>query len=324
MNKLSTCIGALSLGLILQVNNANAAWWSRFVPQHQNPPATPNQQYPAFNDAQVKDVQKIIENYLMTNPEILIKVSESLKNKMAQQAQVDAQQAIKNNAKDLFNDPNSPVAGNSQGDVTLVEFFDYQCGHCKNASNTVEQLITNNPNLKVVYKELPIFGGSSLLAAQYALAANLNNNYKAMHDALFNSPGKLSTTSIQAIATAIGLNYDKLTAAQKQQIQDELNQNKTLAQNLKLNGTPAFIIANQDYSQFSFIPGAVPMPALQQAIDKAKQSNATGANNVTPTQPSTGPGPAAPQPAPTPAAPAAAPSPSASGPSAPAQPPPGK
>ena len=214
---------------------------------------------PALDKQQVKQVQQIIHDYLLTNPEILIAAGEELQKKQAEQQQQGAIAAISANKEQLFNDPNSPVIGNTKGNLILVEFYDYQCGHCKSMSSTIQSTLKENTNVKLILKELPIFGGSSKYAAEASLAIYkiAPNKFSQFHEQLLDVEGALNEEKILEVATSLGV---KASVLQKQMeassTEDELKNNFTLAGKIGIQGTPSFVIANGDLTKFAFIPGA--------------------------------------------------------------------
>lgn len=221
-----------------------------------------------FSSAQQQQIQQIIHDYLVNNPEVLIEASQALQNKELAKIKAQAMQGITQNKQQLFNDPNSPTGGNPHGDILLVEFFDYQCSHCKEMQPLIEKVLANNPNIKIIYKEFPIFGAGSNYASQMALAAAKQGKYIAFHNALFKSGGTLNETKVQEIAKSAGLDVAQLQkdmndAAIKQQLAAVYE----LAKALNLAGTPSFVISNKAMTQFDFIPGAAPQPVFQKAID---------------------------------------------------------
>ena len=222
-----------------------------------------------FDANQVQQIQQVVHNYLVTNPTVLVEASKSLQVQMAKKQEDKAMIAIKANHKQLFSDPNSPVAGNPKGTVTLVEFFDYQCGHCKEMNKTVQDLIKKNKNLRVVFKELPIFGDNSQYAAKVALAAMAQNKYFDVHEALLAQGNPLNNKKVWAAVKTAGLNADQLKKTMGSDvISKQLKNNFTLAQALGLAGTPAFVLANKDQTQFRFMPGAAPTEVLQKMVDQ--------------------------------------------------------
>ncbi len=229
-----------------------------------------------FSPEQQQAIQKIVHDYLIAQPEVLLEASQALQDKELAKNKAQALQGITKNKQQLFNNPNSPVGGNADGNVILVEFFDYQCGHCKEMQPALDSLMAKNKNLKVIYKEFPIFGASSNLAAQMALAAIKQNKYVEFHNALFKLDGSLNENKITEAAKSVGLNVDQLkTDMNAPAIKQELADNYNLARALSLVGTPSFVLANKDLTNFDFIPGGVPEKDLQQSIDKlAPSSNA--------------------------------------------------
>lgn len=218
---------------------------------------------------------KIIREYLLENPEILPEVAQRYQQKQQEVLQKRAEQAIKDNVQTLFKDQDSPVAGNPKGKVVLVEFFDYQCGHCKRMTPVIEALIDANKEVKIIFKELPIFGEGSAYASQMALAAQQQDKYQDLHNAFMNEPAKLSKNKVKELAATVGLDADKLESSEAMaKFQQQISNNKTLAQRLGIRGTPAFVLATnvgQPNMQVVFIPGAASSFRLQSAIDELKK-----------------------------------------------------
>lgn len=230
----------------------------------------------AFTDAQKKAIETIVHNYLVSQPEVLIEASTSLQHKQQQRMQVSVQKAVESNAKEVFQDKLT-TAGNVSGPVTLVEFFDYQCIHCKKMSPVVSAVMKQEPQLKVVYKEFPIFGEGSILAAKAALAAGMQNQYVAMHHALLEIKTPLSEQAIMDEAKKLNLNLVKLKRDMNSKtVTDVLNANRKLAEALQLMGTPAFIIASTPKGAYqsgevTFIPGAATEASLLELVKKAQK-----------------------------------------------------
>lgn len=222
----------------------------------------------SFSPKQVKDIESIVENYLIQNPEVLVKASQTLQAREQKRVQAQAMQGIESSKTALFNNKENPTAGNPNGSVLLVEFFDYQCGHCKEMAPIVESLIKKDKNLKVIYKELPIFGGASRFAAQAALASMKQNKYLPFHNALFANKGPLSPKIVLNIASKAGINVKQLEKDMKSKsIQTQLRDNFRLAQAIKLVGTPTFVLSNKKQTKFEFIPGSTSQEMMQKKLD---------------------------------------------------------
>ncbi len=238
----------------------------------------------SLSDAQKTEVKSIVDqeihDYLLANPQILNQMVRELQAQQQQQAQQKAVGAIKQNATQLVNDPVSPVVGDKNGAVTFIEFFDYQCMYCAKMYPIVKQVLAANPNVRVVFKEFPIFGAASQYAAAAALAANQQGKYIQMHNALFDSgyiEGKMTDAKVDAIAKKVGLNMVQLKKDMASSaIQNELKANMVLAQQMGIQGTPAFIIvptnlnSTTDVSKIGFIPSVASSNDLQQTINAAK------------------------------------------------------
>lgn len=230
-----------------------------------------------FSTDQVKQVKEIVHDYLVTNPDVLVEASQALQKRQMDKAEKSAKSAVVKNAKELFNNPNSPILGNPKGTVSIVEFMDYQCVHCQEMVPIIKSLLNKNNYLRVVVKELPIFGETSVLASTAALAAQKqgDDKFAAFHEALFKSLAKsnqkISESMIIDIAKQVGLNIDKLkTDMNDKSIKQELQNNFKLAEALGLAGTPAFVISNKQGNQNAFVPGTVTQSAMQKLIDSVK------------------------------------------------------
>lgn len=210
---------------------------------------------------------KTIRDYLMANPEVLVEAMQELERKQDSQRDVVAQKAIRQYQRELLGDVDSPVVGNANGDVTIVEFSDYQCPYCKRAHQAVKAALAADSKVKLVFKDLPILGEPSKIAAFAALAAVKQGKHAAFHDALMEYGGKLDGDRIFEIATAVGLDVTKLRADMNDpKIKQMIDRNTALAAALGVRGTPAFVIGNQ------FVPGAIDVEALKQLISEARKN----------------------------------------------------
>jgi len=200
-----------------------------------------------------KQVIKVVHDYLVKNPEILVDMSTEL-DKRQKAAEAAAQEkAIAKDAKLLFHSPHGYVAGNPNGKVSVVEFFDYNCGFCRHALPTVVKLTKTDPDVRVVLKELPIFGKDSEDASRVALASLQQDpsKYFELHQRLFEQPGKADEAKALSIAKSLGLNVDQLKKDMHDPTVDAtLKENRQLAIDLGLQGTPLYLVGTK------VIPGA--------------------------------------------------------------------
>lgn len=234
----------------------------------------------AFTPQQQTAIQTIVHDYLIKNPNVILEAVQSLQQKAHAAMVQKAQQVINTQSPILFNDPNSPVAGNPKAPISVVEFFDYQCPYCKRIAPAINQLTKENPQVRVVYKELPIFGDSSVFAAQAALAAEKQNKYLPFHLALMEAKPPFSSQQILTIAKSVGIDINQLQTDMKNQaITSEIKSNIALANQMQLIGTPAFVVAKiamngntiNKPSNSLFIPGAISPEELQKAIHHIQQ-----------------------------------------------------
>ena len=208
----------------------------------------------------------VIEQYLLDHPDVIVKAVEKLQQKQAAAEQANFRDTAAGVRQQLLNAPLSPVLGNPKGDVTVVEFFDYKCPYCKRVADDVSKLISDDPNVRVVFKEFPILGPDSQIAALAGLAANRQGKYAAFHMAAMEHRGAFTNDNVVAIAKESGLDIDKLQADMKDQaLIDEIAANQALADKLGINGTPAFIIGKEK------VPGAISLDDMKKLVGEARE-----------------------------------------------------
>jgi len=220
---------------------------------------------PAPSAVDIDVVQKIVRDYLRDHPEVIIDAIKQYQAKQDLAEQAKAQQNITALKDDIFKDPTSPVAGNPDGDVTVVEFFDYRCPYCKVVAPDIQKVMESDSKLRVVYKEFPILGPASTTASKAALAAVAQGKYLPFHAKMISYKGQLDDASIFAMAQDVGLDVAKLKVdMEKPEIRNIIDKNAQLADKLKIQGTPGFIIGDQ------LIPGVASIEDLTAAIKKAR------------------------------------------------------
>lgn len=185
-----------------------------------------------------------------------------------QLAQADDPAAVIAARRDeIYNDPEAPVGGNPQGDVTIVEFFDYNCPYCRQVASVLDELVQTDPNIRLVYKEFPILGPNSTFAARAALAARKQGKYLEFHSALMMGRRVADEAAVLEFARIAGLDIDRLKADMEDPaIGAILERNLSLADALHISGTPAFVIADEIY------PGAAELADFQRLIAAARES----------------------------------------------------
>ena len=210
-------------------------------------------------------LDQAIEQYIRSHPEVIEQALQSLEVKRQEDERLRVVQAVATHQEELLRDPASPVSGNLNGDVTVIEFFDYRCGYCKRVASAVTQLQQDDPGVRVVYKDFPILGEASVFGARAALAAREQGKHQAFHEALLASDHELTQEEVFAIAQRVGLDVKKLEAdLPAPEWQTALDQNRALATLLGISGTPGFVIGGDVY------PGALELTALKALVAKAR------------------------------------------------------
>jgi len=223
-----------------------------------------------FSAAQRGQIEKIIKDYLIKHPEVLQEAMAELEKKQAVAESEKARSAIKTHSEAIFNSPRQVTLGNPQGDVTFVEFFDYNCGYCKRALNDMMELMAKDPKLKVVLKEFPVLGPTSVETAQVAIAVRMQDKtgkkYLEFHQKLLTGRGQIDKAKALAAAKEIGLDMARMEKDLKSdEIGKTLEESMKLAEALGLNGTPSYVIGND------VVIGAVGLAQLSQKIQAARQ-----------------------------------------------------
>lgn len=213
------------------------------------------------------EVERIVRDYLRNHPEIVIEAIEAYKTRQEQAQRETIRKVLAERQKDIRDDPGSPVGGNPDGDVTVVEFFDYRCGYCKKVHPATQELLEKDGKVRFVFKEWPILGQDSVFAARAALASRNQGKYLEFHDALMGHRGALAPEQVMGIAAGLGMDIKKLQAdMRKPEVDAVLRRNFELAEALGINGTPTFVIGDQ-------VVNVGTLDGLQSAVRQARDGS---------------------------------------------------
>ncbi len=202
----------------------------------------------ALDDAQKEEIGAFIREYLIANPEVLIEAQEALQAKQQAEQLAQARRAISEASDAIFNSPNDVVLGNPEGNVTIVEFFDYNCGFCKRALRDMEEIIASDPNVRFILKEFPILGEDSMAAHRVSVALQriAPEHYNAFHWELLGGNGRATEDRAVAVASELGVDEAALREAMEDPaIAETLTENYQLADSLGISGTPSYVVGDE-------------------------------------------------------------------------------
>jgi len=213
-------------------------------------------------------VKELVLEAILENPEIVMQAVEVLQlREAAAQAQIQAE-TLTTQRMLLEQDPNAPVLGNPDGDVTVIEFFDYNCPYCRQAMPEVQAMLDADPNVRLVYREWPILGDGSVFAAKAALASRNQGKYEEFHWALMGMEGRAEEASVLRIADLVGLDVNQLLEDMDgAEIAEHIDTTSRLSQALGFNGTPSFVIGDE------LLPGFVEAELLTETVQQARLAN---------------------------------------------------
>src|ERR1700737_507078 len=228
----------------------------------------------SFSDGQRGDIETIVRNYLLAHPEVLEEAMAELSKRQAVAEAEKHEASVATNAETIFNSPRGVVLGNKDGDVTFVEFFDYNCGYCKRAMADMLDLMKTDSKLKVVLKEFPVLGEGSVEAAKVAVAVRMQDasgkKYLDFHQKLLGGRGPADKARAMAAAKEAGLDMARI---EKDMASPEANapiaENFKLAEAMGMNGTPSYVIGKQ------VVVGAIGRDGLAEKIGIARCGKAT-------------------------------------------------
>jgi protein-disulfide isomerase len=226
----------------------------------------------SFSDSQRGEIEAIIKSYLIAHPEVLEDANNELNKRKAEAEAKKHEETIAENAETIYNSPRGITLGNKDGDVTFVEFFDYNCGYCKRAMADMLDLLKNDPKLKVVLKEFPVLSEGSVEAAKVAIAVRMQdpNKYLEFHQKLLGGRGPADKARAIAAAKEAGLDVARIEKdLASPEIKATINENMKLAEDMDMNGTPSYVIGKQ------IVIGAVGLDGLKEKIGIARCGKAT-------------------------------------------------
>ena len=223
----------------------------------------------SFTPDQRGEIERIVKEYLLSHPELLQDVMAELEKRQAAADTEKHQSAIKEYSDAIFASPRQVTLGNAQGDVTVVEFFDYNCGYCKRAMADMLDLLQNDAKLKFVLKEFPVLGEGSVQAAQVAAAARMQDKggkkYLEFHQKLLGGRGTADKTRALAVAKEVGFDMARIEKDMtSDEVKAQLEESFKLAEALGLNGTPSYVVGND------VVVGAVGLNTLKEKVNSAR------------------------------------------------------
>jgi protein-disulfide isomerase len=228
----------------------------------------------SFSDTQRGDIETIVRNYLIAHPEVLEEAMAELSKRQTAAETAKHEASVAENANTIFNSPRGITLGNKDGDVTFVEFFDYNCGYCKRAMADMLDLMKTDPKLKVVLKEFPVLSQGSVEAAQVAVAVRMQDptgkKYLDFHQKLLGGRGAADKARALAVAKEVGLDMGKIEKdLASPEVKATIEENFKLAEAMGMNGTPSYVIGKQ------VVIGAVGVDNLKEKIGVARCGKAT-------------------------------------------------
>ncbi|MBK1668690.1 hypothetical protein CKO28_11690 [Rhodovibrio sodomensis] len=219
-----------------------------------------------FSGQEQDAIDRRVRAYILDNPEIIMQAVQILRDRQEQQAENARRQGVRQHAEALRDSGPLPVLGNPDGDVTIVEFFDYRCPYCRQVSNLALATAKADGNVRVIYKEYPILGPDSEFASRAAIAAAMQGEYAAFHKALMTEVQTVNQDSVMRLAEMMDLDIAQLKAdMQSDTVTQTIQRTRQLGQQLRINGTPAFIVGTE------VAPGAISRDELEKMIAQARQ-----------------------------------------------------
>jgi len=228
----------------------------------------------SFSDVQRGDIEAIVRNYLIAHPEVLEEAMAELTKRQSAAEAEKHEKGVASNADAIFNSPRGVTLGNKDGDVTFVEFFDYNCGYCKRAMADMMELMKADPKLKIVLKEFPVLSAGSVEAAQVGVAVRMQDpsgkKYLDFHQKLLGGRGAADKARAMQAAKEAGLDTARIEKdIASPEVRATIEENFKLAEAMGMNGTPSYVIGKQ------IVVGAVGLDGLKEKIGVARCGKAT-------------------------------------------------
>ena len=231
-------------------------------------PALGQNQSEIISEAQKPAFEELIRDYILANPEVVVEALQVYEEKRKLAEQEAAKEMVTTRWEELANDPFTPVVGNPDGDVTVIEFFDYRCPYCISVAGNLRANVQADGNIRLVMKEFPILGPESEYAARVALAASKQGEYEKVHFAFMSTKSKVTKDSALKLAEKIGLDMDRLRAdMESEEISQEIKNNRRLATELQIRGTPSFVIGD------NVVRGAVDMAKFRRIVEQVRANS---------------------------------------------------
>jgi protein-disulfide isomerase len=225
----------------------------------------------AYSEGSRAAIEQIVREYMVQHPEVLVESMRLYQERERAAERERSKEAVLARTKDLQQEPSSPVAGTAGG-VTVVEFFDYRCGYCKRAEGTITKLMADHPDIRFVFKEFPILGPESSLAAKAGLAADKQGGYLKFHQQLMALRGPITVAAIEELAGSQGLDVAKLKSdMESPDVQAILVRNRDLGRDLGVKATPSFVVGSE------LVQGVMDTAAFERLIAQAQTRTHRGA-----------------------------------------------
>lgn len=250
--------GPIVVAIIIVALAGGVAAWLVFDPAFRTGTSKPSGPQDKF--------ERRVKDYILNNPEVILEAMQRLDKRQRAAENEAVRGIIATRAKDIFQDPDTPVGGNPNGDATVVEFFDYNCPYCRAVAPTMVDLERADPKLRFVYKEFPILGPNSVFAAKAALAAQRQGKYVEFHRALITSKGPVNEERVMTAAAEVGIDRGRLKMDMEDPtIKAAIDRNLELARVLRITGTPSFVVGE------AVRQGVADLPTLQTMVAKVRK-----------------------------------------------------